>query len=56
MNFPKMLARSAFRNRFRTSLTMLGMAVAVVAFLFLRTVVDVWNAGISGATCRTSPR
>jgi putative ABC transport system permease protein len=49
MNFPGFIRKSAFRNRFRTVLTITGMAIAVLAFLFLRTVVDVWNAGIGAA-------
>lgn len=49
MNYPKLLFKNAFRNRFRTGLTVVGMAVAVLAFLFLRTVVDVWNEGAAAA-------
>ncbi|MET0283822.1 MAG: ABC transporter permease, partial [Polyangiales bacterium] len=36
-------ARNAFRNRFRTGLTVLGVAVAVIAFVLLRTVITSWN-------------
>ncbi|HEY6878200.1 MAG TPA: ABC transporter permease, partial [Polyangiales bacterium] len=36
-------ARNALRNRFRTSLTVLGVAVAVIAFVLLRTVITAWN-------------
>jgi len=36
-------ARNALRNRFRTLLTVLGVAVAVVAFILLRTVIYSWN-------------
>ena len=43
MNFGGFVRKSAFRNRFRTILTIAGMAIAVLAFLFLRTVVDVWR-------------
>lgn len=49
MSYVALLLRNVFRNRFRTALTVLGMAVAVLAFLFLRTVVTVWNAGVSAA-------
>jgi putative ABC transport system permease protein len=49
VNYGKLLVKSAFRNRFRTALTIAGMAVAVLAFLFLRTVVDIWNAGAQAA-------
>jgi putative ABC transport system permease protein len=49
MSYPLMLLKNAFRNRFRTALTILGVAVAVLAFVFLRTVVDVWNSGLTAA-------
>jgi putative ABC transport system permease protein len=37
-------ARNAFRNPFRTSLTVLGVAIAILAFVLLRTVIVSWNA------------
>jgi putative ABC transport system permease protein len=49
MTYPLMVVKNAFRNRFRTALTILGIAVAVLAFEFLRTTVDVWNAGLTAA-------
>src|ERR1700716_1821411 len=49
MNYPVMLVRSAFRNRFRTLLTIVGIAVAVMAFSFLRTVTDSWNVGVEAS-------
>jgi putative ABC transport system permease protein len=36
-------ARNALRNRFRTGLTVVGVAVAVIAFVLLRTVITSWN-------------
>ncbi len=36
-------ARNAFRNRFRTGLTVLGVAIAIVAFVLLRTVTYAWS-------------
>lgn len=36
--------RSVLRNRFRTVLTVLGVAVAIVAFVMLRTVLSSWMA------------
>jgi putative ABC transport system permease protein len=36
-------ARNALRNPFRTSLTVLGVAVAILAFVLLRTVITSWN-------------
>jgi putative ABC transport system permease protein len=49
MSYFKLLYKNAFRNKFRTVLTIAGMAVAVLAFLFLRTVVDIWNGGVADA-------
>jgi putative ABC transport system permease protein len=43
MTFLGLAARNALRNRFRTSLTVLGVAVAVIAFILLRTVITAWN-------------
>jgi putative ABC transport system permease protein len=37
--------RNAWRNKVRAVLTTLGVAVAVVAFLFLRTILSSWTAG-----------
>jgi putative ABC transport system permease protein len=36
-------ARNALRNPFRTSLTVLGVAITVLAFVLLRTVITSWN-------------
>jgi putative ABC transport system permease protein len=36
-------ARNALRNPFRTSLTVIGVAVAILAFVLLRTVITSWN-------------
>lgn len=41
--------RNAWRNKVRAVLTMLGVAVAVVAFLFLRTILSSWMMGIDYA-------
>jgi len=37
--------RTLSRNPFRTTLTLLGVAIAVVAFVALRTVLDAWSVG-----------
>ena len=42
----KLMWRSTFRHPLRTGLTILGMAVAVLAFCMLRTVVAAWYAGV----------
>ena len=38
-------ARNTLRNKFRTFMTVAGGAVAVIAFLLLRTVLHAWNVG-----------
>jgi putative ABC transport system permease protein len=42
-------ARNTLRNRFRTLMTVLGGAVAIIAFVVLRTVLGAWNAGVEYA-------
>jgi putative ABC transport system permease protein len=43
MTLVGLAARNALRNRFRTSLTVIGVAVTVLAFVLLRTVITSWN-------------
>ncbi|NTV43445.1 MAG: ABC transporter permease, partial [Syntrophobacteraceae bacterium] len=50
MQLLKLILRNTGRHRLRTSLTILGMAVAILAFCLLRTVVDAWYAGVSAAS------
>lgn len=45
MTLTSLAARNLLRNKVRTSLTLLGVAVAVVTFLLLRTVVAAWTGG-----------
>jgi putative ABC transport system permease protein len=42
-------ARNTLRNRFRTLMTVLGGAIAIVAFILLRTVLSAWSAGVEFA-------
>jgi putative ABC transport system permease protein len=44
MRLASLGVRNVMRNRFRTALTVLGVAVAIVAFLMLRTVLSAWTA------------
>src|SRR5690606_41325540 len=44
MNLASIGVRSVLRNRFRTLLTTLGVAVAIIAFILLRTVLSSWMA------------
>lgn len=50
MELLKLILRNALRQRLRTTLTVTGMAVAILAFCLLRTVVDAWYAGVSAAS------
>lgn len=49
MSFLLLVIKSAFRNRLRTSLTCVGVAIAIIAFLVLRTVIAAWNAGVENS-------
>ena len=45
MFVPMLILRNAFRHKLRTTLTMVGIVVAILAFGLLRTIVDAWYAG-----------
>lgn len=45
----KLLLRNAFRHKLRTGLTICGLAVAILAFGLLRTVIDAWYAGVAAS-------
>jgi putative ABC transport system permease protein len=49
MTFVGLAARNVLRNKVRTFLTMLGVAVAVVTFLLLRTAVSAWTGAADAA-------
>jgi putative ABC transport system permease protein len=46
----KLILRNSFRHRLRTLLTLLGLAIAVLAYGLLQTVVDAWYAGAAAAS------
>jgi putative ABC transport system permease protein len=46
MNIASIGMRNITRNKTRTALTVLGGAVAVLAFVFFRTIVWAWNVGV----------
>jgi len=46
----KILFRNAFHNKLRSFLTILGIAVAILAFGLLRTVISSWYAGVEAAS------
>jgi putative ABC transport system permease protein len=45
----KLILRNTLRHRLRTTLTVLGMAIAILSFGLLRTVVDAWYSGVEGS-------
>lgn len=45
----KLILRNSFRHKLRTALTIVGLAVAVMAFGLIRTVVDAWYSGVEAA-------
>jgi putative ABC transport system permease protein len=46
----KILIRNAFRHKLRTFLTICGMAIAILSFGLLRTVVDAWYIGVEASS------
>ena len=46
----KLLFRNAFRNKLRTSLTILGITIAILAFGLLRTLISAWYAGVEASS------
>jgi putative ABC transport system permease protein len=46
MRVLKLIIKNSLRHKLRTSLTIVGMAIAVMAFGVLRTVVDMWHESI----------
>jgi putative ABC transport system permease protein len=50
MFVPLLILRNAFRHKLRTTLTMIGIVVAIVAFGLLRTIVDAWYAGVDATS------
>ena len=46
----KMVLRNLFRHRLRSLLTVTGVAVAILAFGLLRTLVGVWYVGVEGSS------
>jgi len=49
MKIIKLIFKNAFRHKLRTALTIGGMAIAVIAFGLLRTVVTAWYVGVEAS-------
>ena len=49
MRILKLIFKNSLRHKLRTSLTILGIAIAVMAFGLLRTVVTAWYAGVDAS-------
>jgi putative ABC transport system permease protein len=45
----KLVIKNALRHKLRTTLTVLGMAIAITAFGFIRTIVSAWSAGVTAS-------
>ena len=46
----KLIFKNALRHKLRSALTIIGIAIAIIAFGLLRTVVTVWNSGVDAAS------
>lgn len=46
----KLIFRNAFRHKLRTSLTVVGVAIAILAFGLLRTLVAAWYLGVESSS------
>ena len=50
MEIVKLIIRNSFRHKLRSTLTIMGIAIAVIAFGLLRTVVTAWYAGVESSS------
>lgn len=50
MHVLKLIFKNTLRHKLRTSLTVLGVAVAILAFGLLRTVISTWYLGVEAAS------
>ncbi len=50
MFLPLLVTKNAFRHKLRTTLTVIGIVVAITAFGLLRTIVDAWYAGANASS------
>ena len=50
MFVPLLILKNALRHKLRTTLTIVGIVVAITAFGILRTIVDAWYAGANASS------
>lgn len=50
MHILKILFKNAFRHKLRTGLTVLSIAIAILSFGLLRTVISAWYAGVEASS------
>ena len=50
MYFLRLVVKNALRHKLRTTLTIVGIVVAITAFGLLRTIVDAWYAGANASS------
>src|SRR4030065_1446249 len=50
MHVLKLIFKNSFRHKLRPFLTVLGVAIAILAFGLLRTVIDAWYAGVEASS------
>jgi len=50
MHIFKLIFKNAFRHKLRTFLTIVGIAIAILAFGLLRTVISAWYAGVEASS------
>lgn len=50
MKIFKLVFKNAFRHKLRTILTMIALAVVVMAFVLMRMIIGAWNAGVAGSS------
>src|SRR6266487_431388 len=50
MYFLRLVVKNALRHKLRTTLTIVGIVVAITAFGLLRTVIDAWYAGANASS------
>lgn len=49
MKVLKLIIKNVFRHKLRTTLTVLGLAIAVMAFGLIQTAVTSWNSGVAAS-------